>query len=585
MKKLHDYKQKIRQLVAKFRHDWKKCLIIGGIIIIAAIVVVQLFYTADLMLPFAKVDEISFGSWQKKSVISNLDDKYKNKKIPIYFGTAKEPYISPKPAELGLSVSNTNRINGMSYPWYLRIIPGSILWAHLILDGQSSPDYKRDETTLDKYINEKLGSSCNVKPTDASLKLNGQNFDVVGAASGGACEIKNVHGLLLLVKPTLASNYKINIPVKEILPTINSQAAQIFGTQLKNKLIKGVDLYANNESQNIPFDELAGWIDFSNTDGKLDYSFNEGRASDYLNRQFGSKVAIKSGTTYVSTYNFAETSRVTGANGQALSVSLTLSNIKLFLEGESESAKVATYVVAPNVEYSRSYSPTDTGLSALIQQYAETHPGAYGVSMVELGGSSRRASYNDTKQFTTASTYKLFVAYSTLKRVEEGTWHWDDANIASGRNLETCFEDMIAKSDNACAEALLYKVGQRNLTNEAHSIGCANTTFVSSDTIKTTAGDLVLFLAELRNGQILNQQSSRDRLLDAMSRNIYRKGIPAGLSGISVSDKVGFLDGLLHDAAIAYSPTGTYVLVIMTEGSSWQSIADLAAQIESLRNQ
>ena len=50
-----------------------------------------------------------------------------------------------------------------------------------------------------------------------------------------------------------------------------------------------------------------------------------------------------------------------------------------------------------------------------------------------------------------------------------------------------------------------------------------------------------------------------------------------------MADKVGFLDGLLHDAAIVYSPSGTYVLVIMTDGSSWAEIAALTRKIEELR--
>lgn len=102
--------------------------------------------------------------------------------------------------------------------------------------------------------------------------------------------------------------------------------------------------------------------------------------------------------------------------------------------------------------------------------------------------------------------------------------------------------------------------------------------------IETTSADLALLLAQLQTGQILTQQSSRDRLIDDMKRNIYRGGIPAGINSV-VADKVGFLDGFLNDAAIVYSPTGTYVLVILTDGSSWPTIADFAGKIEALRNQ
>jgi beta-lactamase class A len=69
-----------------------------------------------------------------------------------------------------------------------------------------------------------------------------------------------------------------------------------------------------------------------------------------------------------------------------------------------------------------------------------------------------------------------------------------------------------------------------------------------------------------------------------MKRNIYRQGIPKGINA-TVANKVGFLDGLLHDAAIVYASTGPYVLVIMTDGSSWANIAELTRQIEALRLQ
>jgi len=73
-------------------------------------------------------------------------------------------------------------------------------------------------------------------------------------------------------------------------------------------------------------------------------------------------------------------------------------------------------------------------------------------------------------------------------------------------------------------------------------------------------------------------------LIDAMKRNVYRQGIPKGVSSV-VADKVGFMDALLHDAAIVYGPTGPYTLVIMTNGSSWANIAELTRQIEALRIQ
>ena len=99
----------------------------------------------------------------------------------------------------------------------------------------------------------------------------------------------------------------------------------------------------------------------------------------------------------------------------------------------------------------------------------------------------------------------------------------------------------------------------------------------------TTANDLTLMLGMIATGQNFSS-ANQQRLIAAMKANVYRKGVPAGANG-TVADKVGFLNGLLHDAAIVYGSNGTYVLAVMTDGSSWATIADLTKQIDALRAQ
>ena len=487
------------------------------------------------------------------------------------------------PAEIGLKVSNETRINKTDYPWYLRIVPMSILWVHFINNSQVEPLYQRDSAVLAAYINKELGASCDVKPQNASLKLSGETLKVVPSHDGGTCDVSVVTKMLSDVKPILNNDVRVTIPVKVITPVINNEAARQQGESLQKKAGAGVVIMVNDTPQTIPMSQLFSWIDFSVAEEKLTYVFNEARASAYLNKEVAPKLAVNSGITTVDTHDFIEVSCVVGANGKKLDVGKTLTNIKSFIDGDAEQAVATTAVVSPRIVFSRSYSPNDVGLSALMQQYSQDHAGVYGVSLIELSGQNRRASFNNTKLFTTASTYKLFVAYSTLKRVEEGSWRWTDS-IVDVRNLSTCFDDMIVKSDNACAGALLKKVGYKAITDEAKAQGFVDTSFLGSNGIKTTPADLALFLAKLQTGQMLTQQASRDTLINAMKRNVYRSGIPAGVNGV-VADKVGFLDGLLHDASIVYAPTGTYVLVIMTDGLSWKTIADLASKVEALRAQ
>jgi beta-lactamase class A len=554
---------------------------VGGIIVL--IILGQLLYPGARLLPFTQIDMVSVGGWQKADASRELDHRYSEAKMGVYFGKAAEAYRSPKPADIKLEIRNQQRIDALQYPWYLRLLPGSIVWAHLVVKPAADPQYIYAAEGVKTYVNKELGESCSVEPKNASFKLAGSKLEVVSSSEGGTCDIATVITKLSEVKVRITGGNRAVIPVKVINPTIDNDKAEAVVRQLNSKFSAGVAITSGATTSTVSPTDVLSWIDPVEADSALTFTFSSERASGYLNQHIAPGVAVKPGVSKVTTQDFMETARVDGTPGRALDIAATLQQLKEYAEAKRTTVTAATRVVPPTVEYTRSYSPTDTGLSALLKHYAESHPGTYGISLIELSDKRRRAAFQDDKQFTTASTYKLFVAYSSLKRVEEGAWQWSD-QIQGGRNLEKCFDDMIVRSDNACAEALLQKIGFKAATSEIQALGLTNTTFLKGDTPLTTAGDLSLFNAMLQSNQLLSQQASRDRLINAMKRNIYRQGIPAG-TGNQVADKVGFLDGLFHDAAIVYGPSGPYVLTIMSEGSNWATIADLTRQIEALRNQ
>jgi beta-lactamase class A len=567
-------------------HIWtlrhKKQLMIGAGVFVALVLLLQIFYPSSWLLPFTKIDGIAMSGWQKKDARWELDQRYSKEKIAVYFGKADHAYRSPVPADIKLQIKNDQRVTNMQYPWYLRLVPSSILWAHATIKP-AEPEYVHNAAAIKDYVSRELGQSCSVQPKNASFKAKDSKLEIISSADGGTCELGTVSSALSGAKVTITGENRITIPVKVIKPTIGDDAAKALVAQITSKLSKGAPITVGSAIQTVPAAEAYAWIDAIEQEGKLTFTFNSGRASGYLNQQIAPKVAVKPGVSKVTTHDFVETARQNGATGQTLDIDATLAQLKEYVESKRPTVAAATKPIAPTVEYTRSYSPTDVGLSALLKHYAEAHPGTFGISLIELSGKRRRAAYQDTKVFTTASTYKLFVAYSSLKRVEEGVWHWTDP-IQGGRNLDVCFDDMIVKSDNACAEALLQKIGFRPITAEIQALGLKSSTFLQGNTPQTTAGDLSTFNAMLVSGQLLSQQASRDKLLNAMKRNIYRQGIPAGTSS-QVADKVGFLEGLFHDAAVVYTPAGPYVLTIMSDGSNWATIADLTKQIETLRNQ
>jgi len=576
---------KIKKIYHKLNipgQPWHKFLVICLGAILLLIIILQFVYPNDRLVYFSSIDGVSLGGWKKVDATRQLDSEYNGQPIPIYLGPLGKNYSSPKPSDIGLTISNRARIDSITYPWYLRIVPTSILWAHYFTDSVAAPDYWHDNDTLNNYISTAMGDACNIKPQDATLRAVGLRLEVIKSYYGGTCDISAIYSTLSEVKPELSSSYRVVVPVDEIAPSVGDTSAQDLANRLMLKVGIGMALAIVDSEQVIANSEVFSWFDFNSDGTNLAYSINNDRASVFLNDNIAPLININPGTTTINTYNFIEKSRDIGVTGKVFDVEDTIINIKKYLDGVSGKAASVFISTPPAVVYSRRYSPVDTELSAVISQFDDDHSGTYGVAMVELSDKNRLASYNDTKVFITASTYKLFVAYSTLRRVESGDWNWSD-NIINGHNLSTCFYDMIAYSNNTCADALLNMVGRSSLTSEAHDIGCVNTSFLNTAEIKTTPADLLLFLGQLQMGQILNQQASRDRLIGAMKNNVYRLGIPTGLGEFVVADKVGFLDDLLHDASIVYSPTGTYILVIMTDGSSWANIASLASQIEAAR--
>lgn len=571
-----------RQSAAVTRHarNWWKTIVLKGILPVATLfLLVQFLYPVDRLPLFLTIDGIAVGGQSVAVATKVLDHEYKQVKLPLYFGTSHEAYRTPLASDLGITPTSRTRVESSTYPLWLRLIPTSFVWAGAVVQPPD-PQYTRDAAKLQAYIKKELGNSCSVASKNAGVIVKDSKLSVVSAIDGGTCELADVEARLTAAKPHLNSSKDVRIPMKKIEPAVTSDDARTFVSALEKKTKDGVAIKTGASTVTVDQPQLLGWLDFSVASDKLTLAINRERSKPYFDKTITPRVARAAGVSKVSTLDFTETSRVNGAPGQALDVSKTTISLEDYLKGGEEVPTAVTMVVPPRTEFTRSYSPTDTGLSALLQQYAESHPGTYGISLVELGGRHRRAVYQDTKVFQTASTYKLFVAYGALKRVEAGTWHWAD-QISGGRNLEKCLDDMIVKSDNACGEALLQKIGFRPLTDEMKAIGLSSNTSFLKDVPQSTAGDLAVFLGALQSGQLLNPDST-NRLLGLMKRNIFRQGVPAGTSS-QVANKVGFLNGLLHDAAIIYGPDGPVVLSVMTDGSSWATIADLTRQIESLR--
>ena len=543
----------------------------GGIAL-GFILLIQLLYPAGRLLPFVQIDGMSLGGMDRSEATSKLNTAYANHKINIYMGMSSKPVVSSKLSSADIKVDNTARLEKLDYPWYLRLLPTSILWAGSKSTSTPVPIYG---SSFDSYAEKHLIPSCRQDPIDATLKAQGDRLVMVSAKKGGQCEAGDVIKSVKSARPTIQKQTEIRVDRKEIEARVKDDAAKRLAETLNSRLSKGINLGVGNESVAIPVNEVVSWLDFSSSNDKIIATVNTERSVKWLNSVVASKVTIKPGVSYITTNDFTVVSQTMGDSGRAIDVVETVKSIQSVVNGQSASATVTTKVVPPIEQYTRTYSASDTGLSALMANYAKDHSGVFGISMIELDGKKRRADYRGNEQFVTASTYKLFVAYSLMKQIDSGKRDWA-SNMA-------CFNKMISYSDNVCAESFLGSIGLKNVTADIQAIGLANSTFMKEGGPYTTANDLTLLLGMIATRQNFSSENQQ-RLISAMTGNVFRKGIPAGVGG-KVANKVGFMNGLLHDAAIVYGSSGTYVLAIMTDGSSWETIADLAKNIDKLHAQ
>jgi len=549
----------------------------SGVIIVCLLVIVgQLLYPETKLIPFARLNGQRIRSMDQAELVSYLRENYDDATLGLKVG---DRTIETSLAEAGLVTDYTSvEKQAFGYSAKERLVPFSIFTKGLKTDIR--PGVKLDAERIDAFVKE-VQEACRKDPVDAAIKLQDGRPVLQNAVIGRECTAESVKRQLSEV--TIDSEVKLTLETQERQPERKDEEVRPYVDHASRALDEPLFISVINDRQQVPPEVLASWITFSeDADGLLSIELNNEKIAAYLKEREKS-IYIAPGTTVIALVDGQEVSRKTALSGQGIDIATTTARIRdVVLGNESnDTAYAHLAVLPPSVRYERTYTKTQVGLDSLLRDLV-AEKGNYGIAVHVLSGKYEglASNANGSRSYITASTYKLFVAYSVLKEVETGRMGWSEI-IADSRNAEQCFDDMIVKSDNACAVAFANRIGWGTVQSQMHSLGLSSTFMKKPPTYDnfSTALDEVLFLRKLEQGESL-QGDSRNRLISAMKRQIYRRGIPAGV-GAPVADKVGFLYGLLHDASIVYSPSGTYVLVIMTDNSSWSSIANAAQRINA----
>lgn len=205
------------------------------------------------------------------------------------------------------------------------------------------------------------------------------------------------------------------------------------------------------------------------------------------------------------------------------------------------------------------WAPVEGSLTAALQDFAQSHRGTYSIVVMQPDSGRIIGAVNPDREFFTASIYKLHVAYDGYRAIDAGTYRGTDKYLGSFTRAQ-CLDAMIRSSYSPCAERWWTELGRERLDELAESRGFTHTDLVGlRSTARDSAG--VLRLVYLGTGlSAAAQRAFLESMRDQPAK--YRAGLPSGLPGHIVYDKVGWnLDKEWHDVAIVDFGAGRRVIV------------------------
>lgn len=382
-----------------------------------------------------------------------------------------------------------------------------------------------------------------------------------------------------------AGDFSVKIKSEKIAPTWSELDMRAFMPVIESARNTSMIIQADGKKILLSKEVLAPMLIIDTSGAALKMTLDSAKLQSYLASQANTFYVAPIATKTVQK-DGTEVSRTEGVAGKQLdAAATTLLAVKAFENGLKE-VTPAIATLTPQVLVTKTYSNTDTGLYKTIEDFAKTHAGSYRVAAVELNGSGNRSAfYEADTSIITASTYKVFIAYGILQKIENGSLSMD--GVTPKGSISYCLEKMIHISDNDCASALQTVLGWAAFDKKLIADGFTSTKLNNSNVgdKQSTARDEMSLLTRLYNHELLNE-SSTEYLFGLMKNQIYRSGIPAGSRGSVVADKVGFLYALYHDIGIVYSPKSTYALVILTDGAGgWNNVKLLSQLIYDFYNQ
>lgn len=240
-----------------------------------------------------------------------------------------------------------------------------------------------------------------------------------------------------------------------------------------------------------------------------------------------------------------------------------------FLIGQSLTEFVQTNIIAPLRQKS-----TFIDFQPLVDDFAATRSEKVSVLIYDLDNQKRAGEHRANVPMSTASLYKLRIAYEEYRRMDAGELS-RNTKITNGHTRLECLDLVLRESDSPCAETLAAKDNiYFSLSASADEILNTMLLYYYHDTLSTDSWERI-----------------QDAMLNQPVKNGYdwRQGLPQGFSVAKVYNKVGWAGEnsswtIYNDAAIVdfQAKKRHFIVIVMTNNTDPSVIKSFGQDFEKI---
>lgn len=567
-------RQKVQHHYFRIMPDkrWHRTTIWSAFWIVAAIILVQLIYPPNRVLPTATLLGQPKAWTSEAQLVAEMHQLFDQTKIKLVSGdeSVEVPIknFGAEPDTAAMSQAVTD------YPFWQRYVPLSILLRQPHVDN----------LTL-TYTNLVSQAACNKyakqlssQPVNARIAIEKQQLIATDEQSGRSVEASQLCKQIQGQQLSLGETTTIQVSAKLVNPKTNS--ADLAGVKVQAETALSSATQFSHEGNSYQPDQptVAGWLKIGGSSDQPKLSLDREMVKKYL-QTINQEIGRPAGNTNVTIVNGIEVSRDEGNKGRVIAYDAAIDAVaNQLLNGQpAEPIELRLTDIAPSLVYNSRYTNSEEGLKAYVVDAASQYNAH--ISIRQLNGEGWQAAARQNESIPSASTYKLYVAMWLFDEMAAGRTSWDSPIL--GTTVSDCFNQMTIASTNPCSVEWLAQYGRDNMNQYVYGKGFSRgTSFTHPMATHTTASDLTNYMTRLAEGS-LYADIYRQRLYQSLGSHPYRYGIPTGSAG-QVYDKVGFLWDYVHDAAIVNHPKGRYVMTIMSKGQSYGRIASITREVERI---